>query len=483
MSYYYPQSVLTLRVRWEDFSNGEKILNDNYKLTVLAKDVTVQINDYTKADTFSATIDYKAFPFDPRCIRALGVTVHMENKRQTFVSNSNSADFNNLNLIKPSSENTIFTGFADEQSISFDDTSRTVSFEGRDFTSLLVDAPFSKKTIDLGRPLDTILTELINELETTKNLKIDNRTGEDLPNIGSYAPDYNPLGKDRSAKKKENYWDVITELVQLAGLISYIELDELVITKPRNLYADTLPTQLVYGKNLSSLEFKRKLGRQKGVNVNVRSANLQKKEVIQAKIPEEATEEWAKALGIARSRQKIQKIDTEGEIKEVDAPFMTFNVANIANVDQLIKIGEGIWEEIGRQQIEGSLATKEMCIEQLDPVSKKLTEINTLKFRNGTPIKVEISADDLDRIAGIEVPNDIGGIDRKATEAKRERFLRQRCYEPAVAKAFAKTLGKFDTRFYTKQVEFSMSQDNGFEMRIEFINFVEVSNKALGING
>ncbi len=483
MSYYYPQAVLTLRVRWEDFSTGDPILEKPAKLTVIARDVTVQINDYTKADTFNASIDYKSFPFDPRSIRALGVTIHMENKTKTFVGDVNAPDFNSLNLIEPSEENSVFTGFVDEESISFDDSSRTVSFEGRDFTSLLIDAPFSLKKIDLGRPLDQIIADLIGELETTANLEVDNRTGEELPNIGKFAPDYHPLGKDRSAKKKEKYWDVITDIVSRAGLIAYIELDKLVINTPRTLYADTQATQLVWGKNLTRLGFKRKLGRQKGINVVVRSANLQKKEVIEAKIPEEASLEWATSLGIPRERQKVQKIDTKGDVKDQDAPFLTFNIANIGNKDQLTKIGEGIWEEIGRQQIEGSLETKEMCIEQYDPINQTVDEINTLKFRNGTPIRIEIAADDLERIAGIEIKDKLGEISREKTESARYQYLRQHCYSEDIAKALAKTLGKFETRFYTKSVEFRMSQQDGFTMSIDFINFIEVSNKALGQNG
>lgn len=465
MSYYFPQAVMTLRIRWEDFSNGERILEDNYKLKVIAKNVTVQINDYTKADTFSATIDYKNFPFDPRCIRALGVTVHMENKKQTFVSNPNAADFNALNLIEPKPDNTIFTGFADEESIRFDDSSRQVEFEGRDFTSLLIDAPYTGKALDLGRPLDQVIQELISELPTTTNLVVENRTGESLPNIGQYAPDYSPLARDRSSKKKEKYWDVITDIVSRGGLIAYIELDKLVITKPRVLYADSKIYQFIYGSNLANLGFKRKLGRQKGINISVRSANFERKEVLEVKIPEEASEEWASAIGVARSRQKIQKIDTQGQVTEEDAPFLTFNVADIASVEQLTAIGEGIYEEIGRQQIEGSLETKEMCLLQ-DGV-----EFDITKIRNGTPVRIEIDQGDLE------------GIRRITTESEREQFLVRRCYDRKVAKALAKTLGKFETRFYTRQVEFSISQDQGFRMKLDFVNFIELDNKGLGKNG
>jgi hypothetical protein len=64
--------------------------------------------------------------------------------------------------------------------------------------------------------------------------------------------------------KKDKYWEVIQDLVGKAALVAYIELDELIIAKPRALYEGTNAKQFIYGKNLKSLEFKRKLGRVKG---------------------------------------------------------------------------------------------------------------------------------------------------------------------------------------------------------------------------
>ena len=456
MSYFYPQAVMTLRVRWEDFdTETDQVLTKLYKLRVLAKRVTVQINDYTKADTFEADVDYKNFPFDPRCIRALGVTVHMEDKGRIFKGN------NQLNLIEPSPENTIFTGFADEENIDFDDVTRIVRFMGRDFTALLIDSPYSGGTIDLGIPLDQTIATLLEGLPAAKELTVDNRTGSPLPNIAKFAPDFSPLGKSRSGKKKEFVWDVIQDLVQRAALIAYIELDKLVITKPRVLYSEVTPTQFIYGKNLRTLGFKRKLGRDKGINVLVRSLNLEQKTTIEAKIPEEATAEWANSIGVARKTQKIQKIDSKGDIKEEDAPFISFNVPNVVTKDQLVEIAQGIYEEMGRQQLEGNLESLDMCSDQ-DGV-----KINFLKLRNGSPIKVEVDQGDLE------------GLNRLKSEAQRYRFLLQRCYTPDVARAFSRTLGKFATRFYTKSVEFIMDQDEGFSFRLEFINFIELGNKGL----
>jgi hypothetical protein len=456
---------MTLKIRWEDFNTGDAVLQKNYELKAIAKNVTVAINDYTKADTFSASLDYKNFPFDPRCIRSLGVTIHIENKKQTFVSNPDSPDFNGLNLIEPTRENTVFIGFADEESINFDDTSRTVDFEGRDYTALLFDAQYTGKKISLDRPLDQVLSGLLGELPATANLEVVNRTGGILPNIGSFSPDYSPLATKRSSKKKEKYWDVITDIVARAGLVAYIELDKLVVTKPRILYEDSEAYQFIYGSNLNKLTFKRKLGRQKGINVLVRSLNIETKELLTVDIPAQASAEWASALGIAAEPQKIQKVGTDGQIEEEEAPRLTFSIPNIADINQLREIGEGIWEEIGRQQIEGSFETKEMCLDQNG------VEFDIIKIRNGTAVEIEILQDDLNRIKRI------------GDEGTRVKYLTDRCYPAVVAQAFAKTLGKFKTRFYTKQVEFTVDKDNGFSMNLDFINYIELGNKGLGTNG
>lgn len=463
MSHFYPQAVCTLRIRWENFGNkNDSILEKDYTLKVLAKNITVTINDYTRADTFSASIDYSDFPFDPRCIRALGITVHLEDKKQTFITNKKSPNFNNLNLITPSKDNAIFTGFADEETIEFDDTNREVRLEGRDFTSLLIDAPYTGKALDLGSPLDQVVQGLVNELPSTQDLVVENRTGSALPSLAKFAPDFNPLGTSRSSKKKEKYWDVINDLAQRAGLIVFIELDKLVITKPRVLYADSNPYQFIYGRNLSALSFSRKLGRQKGINILLRSLNIESKNLLEIKIPEEADPAWALSIGVGVERQKIQKVDRNGEIKEEDAPFLSFNVPDVSDINQLREIAQGVYEEIGRQQIEGSISTKEMCTLQ-DGV-----EFDITKIRNGTPIKIEIDQGDLE------------GVGRIKSEAARERFLIARCYDPRVARALARTLGKFETRFYTRSVEFRLDNNNGFTMDLDFVNFIELDNRALG---
>lgn len=477
-SIYYPKAAATLRIIFEDFQQGSNAkLSKTYVVECRPKKVDVNINDYTQADTFNMELDYKSFPFDPRAIRALGVTIHMEDTND---------------VIKPTAANVVFQGFADEETITLDDDSRTVAFEGRDFTSCLIDAPFPKGSpIPLTTPLEQLLKDLVTAVPATVDLKVENRTEQELPTLAQFSPDFNSLSGQKNVRRDDTYWDVIQDLVGRAGLIAYIELDKLVISRPRVLYSRAQAIQFIYGKNLKKLEFKRKLGRQKNFNIKVVSLDIQSKQVIQALIPEEATEEWSQSIGVPRARIKIPKNQVKSFGKDTkktgvttatnagtpratpdeqeDAPFLSFRIPKIKNKQQLVKIGEGIFEEIGRQQIDGSMETLEMR-QFLDDGKSQRTTFNLLKVRNGTPVGVEI------------VQTDMVAMSRIRSTEDRVRYLVSQGYPPnsavGIVEALAISVGKTPMVFYTKAARFSLS-DQGFNMNLEFVNFIELQNRLL----
>lgn len=459
---YYPQGALTLRVLWEDFgaANNAK-LQEVYSISVLARNLTVNINDYTQADTFSAEIDYKQFPFDPRSIRACGVTISMQDMGQLFARGRDPIE------LLPSSENTIFSGFADTESISFDDNSRTVKLEGRDFTGILIDRPWLEEPPDLARPLDIILQQMLSNLEQTKELKIKNLVEGPLPTLAQFSNSFSPNSTVKSGKKNESYWDVMQDLISRAGLIGYIEIDQLVISKPRVLYDAKKALNFVYGKNLKNLEFKRKLGRRKNFNIHVLSLNPESKEepLIEAKIPAEATDDWAKEIGIKKEEVKIPTLDVKGNPSEAKpAPYIAFRVPNITSKDHLINVGQELYEELSRQEIEGSFVTRDM--EAMDDLDKC---INLLKMRNGTPLQIVIEQGDMQ------------GLSQQKSAKDKARFLIERCYSNKIAVALAEVLtnARLTGPFYTKSVEFSLGAESGFEIKVEFVNFIQVP-KNLG---
>jgi hypothetical protein len=454
MSVFFPQAAMTLRVLFEDFGQKDKAsLQEIYALPILARNVRVSINDYTQADTFSCEIDYKQFPFDPRCIRACGVTVHMKDMGKVFEAD------NTETRIKMSKEDAIFIGFADEETVTFDNDRRTVKMEGRDFTALLIDRKYIGSTIDTSQPLDKLITALLADLKETTEITLDNRVEGTLPTLGLFAEGTATLGKQRNRQLDETYWDIIQDLVGRAGLIAYIELDKLVLSKPRVLYDRKAAKRFVYGRNITDLEFKRQLGRKKNFNVMVRSLNTATKEILSAYIPAEASDEWSKATGVPNKEVHIPAINADGS-KGADkpAPTSVFRVPNVNNKSHLIEIGQKIYEELGRQQIDGSFTTKEMTT--LDGVNKIF---DLLKLRCGTPVDIKIDQGDLK------------GIQQHSQLGEKTRFLIARGYDRRIAAAFAESLSnpRLNGPFYTKSVEFSLDADKGLEIKVDFINFIE----------
>lgn len=466
MSLYYPQAAVILRVTWEDFGTNSEVLKRTSDIRVSAKNLTVERNDYSEADTVKVDIDYNAFPFDPRCVRACGISVFMQNRKKIFNTD------NSLALIEPndlpienSEANKIFVGFADESQIRLDDDSRTVTLEGRDYTALFIDQKrVNTDPIPLSKPLNEIIQDLINEQEATKTIAVVNRTGEAvLPTLAKLAPDFNPATAVKNSARKETYWEIMVDILGRVGLIGFIELDKFVITKPQNIYEKKEIKQFIYGRNLKELNYSRKLGRAKDFNVKVISFNALEKKVEQALIPEEAT-----SPSIKGPRVTIPQLDKDGKKIEPpkDADFVTFTVKDVTSKEQLVKIGESIFEEMSRQQIEGSLTTYEMEIPQEQDSGTK--PINFSQIRNGTAIRIYLSQDELTSVSST------------STDAQKKAFLLKRGYPENVASAFAQSLNRINTAFYTKSVTFELNQESGFSMKLDFINFIDLDSATVG---
>jgi len=471
MSLYYPQVGVILKVTWEDFGKPNPTLNATYDLNIACRTVTVERNDYSEADTVKLTFDYKAFPFDPRCIRACGISVFMENVKKVFDGNGIQVKIVPNDLpIGTKGANKVFVGFADEAGIKFDDDTRTVSFEGRDFTGLLIDIKrINTDPIPLSKPLDQIISELLQEQETTRAIAVVNRTGEELPTLAKLAGDLDSVTSVKNQRRRETYWDIIQELLSRVGLLGFIEIDKFIISKPQNIYEKKKLKQFIYGGNIKDLSFNRKLGRSKNFNVRVVSFNPLNKSVESAKIPLEAT-----TPGIAGPEVTIPQLDKDG--KKIDPPkvadYVTFPIKDVVNKEQLIKIGESIYEEMSRQQIEGSFTTSEMLIPEEtfddDGVRVKTSPVDFSSISNGTGIRIYMRQDDLKEISS------------KSTESEKTAFLMRRGYDQKFAKAFASSIDRINTAFYTKSVRFELDQENGFSMEIEFINFIDIDSALKG---
>lgn len=482
MSIFFPQGGITLKVLIEDYKLGTPNAQSAYSLNIQAKNLTVNINDYTQADTFNCEVDFSQFPFDPRLIRSCSVSIHMQDMKGLTDANGK------MKVFKPTVSNAIFLGFVDENSIEFNDTTRTVKMEGRDYTSIFLDKKYLGGPIDVAQPLETILNKFLAEIPENVNLgvKLDNRTGTALPTLAASGESLDSKATQKNTAPNSNYWEEMQKLCAKAALVIFIDRDKLVVTKPRQLKEENRKTAPVfaYGKNLKSLNMKRKLGRLRGFNLIVRSTLLGSKKVETVTLPQDGTAEWSKATGIPNETVYQPSISTEGaavdESARKPAPAISYSVADVISRDRLIEIGEGIYEEMGTQEIEGSFETMEMTVADGQDMPR---EFELLKLRNGAPVAIYIDQGDIREITALEASDnkEIMAARIAARKSAIKKYLDSRNYPSDVSDAISKSFEtmKYHNVFYTKAVEFSLSADRGFSVKVDFMNFIEVS-KSLG---
>lgn len=477
MSYYYPQAFMVLDILFEDFKLSSSAIGQKTStLAVQTRSLDVTVNDYRTADTFKAEVDYKHFPFDPRSMRSCAVSIYLQDMARLYNKDGS------VNKIRPNelrqftstkgknsgNTNAIFTGFVDEDEINFDDMRRTVSLSGRDQTGLFIDQMYSDKipTDPFGLRLDQAIKTLVRAFPALNKINIVNQTDDALfPLLRPLMVDPNSqLSGQRSPGKHENYWEIIQDMINRCGLIGYMNLNDLIITTPRNQLNTVDDLKIVYGKNVKNLNFKRKLGRLKKLNLQCISRSG--KNVIKAEVPLEATDAWCKSFGIKKERVKVPVLGANGQIDPNQplqpAPIIVFPIPGIANKEHLIRIAQNSYEEYSRQQLEGSFDTHEM----LGRIGVSNDPFDLTKLDIGHPLQIEIDMDDLNEISRI------------TSVEQRIMYLTSKGYDSKVAVIFAESMGKFSPRFFTKSLRISMG-DSGFKLHVDFINILDLTSNKL----
>ena len=485
MAIYYPKCVVQVDVILYDY--GDTSQKSEFHLIVAPVHCSVNINSYNLADTFSVTVRFEDLPFDPRLIRSLRATVYMLDLKR--LRNISAKD------LKDNADKIIITGFADNHTIRLEQTERTVSFDGRDYTALFIDSTWDnanleddkgKRTrqINKQRPVKDIIEDLISNLPAAAGIEVLDMSGQAVKNLARSIPEYDLTngrksseGKDYYTEPNRTYWDVIVSLCEAAALICYIELDKLILTTPRILFRSggiqgKKTLQFIYGFNLMGLEFYRNLGKKKRFNFLFRGFDVRTGKKITVSIPRDANKDWADSMNIDKAVVKIKELDHQGIARERVAPAYTFPLPPNITKEDAIEIGQKVFEEYVRQQLEGSCETREMRVNDTDNI-----EFDVTKIRMGTPILIEIANEDVKNIMRRSPDG------TKISDSQRIAYLVRRGYPPRVAqeliKAVAKGTGKLRPLFYVREAQFEMGND-GFSLRIGFINYIQVSDVIQG---
>lgn len=484
MAVYYPKAVAILDIFLYDYGDSSK--QTEFTITVSPVDASVNINSYNQADTFNLVVRYEDLPFDPRLIRAIRTTI--------LITDVGSLRDFTTEDVQTKQDDIMFIGYADSYNMTMDGTERMVNFEGRDYTSFFIDTNFDdanleddsgkrKRKIDLNRPVIDIIKDLISNTPGAESIPIvDQTNGQAIKNFAKSIPNFTLVsgrkisdGQFTYSNQNQTYWDVIVSLCEASAIICYIQKDVLILTTPRILYTKEAGSkkvlQFIYGNNLSSLQFTRNLGRKKKFNILLRSFNLRNGKATVVSIPNDSMVSWANSMNVEKGIQKVQYLDSTGVQKTKNAPANTFIFKNKTR-EELVDIGQKIFEEYVRQQLEGDCETREMSVNDTEGV-----EFDVTKIQVGTPILLDIMAKDLSAILRFNVSGD------KISDAQRIKYLVNRGYNQQTASALidavATGTGKLRPLFYVREAQFSMGS-SGFSLRIGFVNYIQISERIAG---
>jgi hypothetical protein len=458
---------------------------------IVPRNLTLSFNGIRTASSMSFDIPFADFPFDPRLIRACAVSAYLgcvtpaDFARGVHGEKMSNGD---SKMLVPDSyvdangqlrSNLRFQGWADDGETSFNDGDEpSVHFECTDSTRLLIDtgAP-AKLTIDEKLPIDKGIADYLSNFPQFVGLSVQFRpagTTAPIPKSALGKGAYNAKFGPPPSTGKTTVWDYLTDMCGILGLIVRFVGTTVVVQRPRTLYGakfsgrDDDPFQgrtlssgrqlynrlYVYGRNIQDLSFKRKFATFSTKNVEVRCYSPKQSKTLVARYPVESKDR--------------QNNPTTGD--QTDQKWKVITVQGVEDEATLRAYAQGIYESIGRNELESSFSTRNLGSfggGNLDP--------DMLDALPGDTISVEINRDRFGAtIMSIE--------DRVASEAG--SFLQQLGYPKDFADAYeraAKNVG-FPTSFRVRKLTFEWSDgdDGGIQIHADVSNYIEVrSDKEL----
>lgn len=450
------------------------------------------------ANTAQVVFDFRALPIDPRSVRAAFVAITLGT-----VSSNDYADGMGEREVRGDGSSKALVAHEDGQELRLHSSSRFVGFaatwtvdldEGGDFVTIdCVDASavlrsqrLLGKKIDLTKPIDQGVQELVDSYPASIGFRVVLGTPVDKTDpdkvqapTGALTPAdvMPPAQKRRKGKKaatveksdKETVWDLINDAVLRLGLIPVVRGLVLYLMEPRVLYADVANSRkLVYGRNLKKLKIARKMEGITTDTIEIRCPDRSIGRVRWARYPVLSGEPTSGILGQEGSPQPVytrsSKVTPNGTGHE---QVRVLTVRGVAELATLEKIAECTWHEISRQEVHGNFATDE--IESWE----SLTEADLLDLEPGEPVQIlveqpsqtntNLARSSYQELAGMSV-------------AKRQSYLEGWGISRAVAGRLARAqeLVSATSAFRAGYTTINWSADSGVSIEGDFYNFIVI---------
>jgi hypothetical protein len=458
---------------------------------------TLSLNGIRTASTLSCEIPFADLPVEPRMVRGvaisfyLGVVTAEEFQRGLRGETRNQSDGSSIPLNVVPKEyldgfsrqrtNLRFQGWVDTWEVAYPaDSQPMVKLECRDNSTLLIDTECPPMlTINPRKPLDEAFADYLAYFPQFTGLKVEYRPHGEKPPVYfdtlqkcAYKSYIGPM----FSGGKLTVWDYFTDMAGTLGHTVRFDGATCIIQRSRTIYGSqfprraddtfngrllpsgrTLPYRLfVYGRNVAEWNMKRKFTTAGPTTIEVRcySTTLKRTLVVRYPVKQERLERGLP--GFVMADEKIQ----------------VFNVKGIADEKALKITAQDIYEQLGRNELELVIRTKDLA-----SFGGNTFDTDLLDCKAGDAIQFEVARDEETQERNTTSKVDGLTADHNGAIA----FIKKFGYTDDFAAAYAKAMENrlLQPYFRVKRMDFDWSVDSGVDISVTAINYIEVRGDAL----
>lgn len=249
---------------------------------------------------------------------------------------------------------------------------------------------------------------------------------------------------------------------------------DVALIRPRTHFAGTETKRMVYGRNLEHLAFSRKLMGVKVPTIEVRCYDSEICRTRWARWPVRSGERRSGVMGRDNPPRPLRANEVPPSGSNPDESIKTFTVSGITDPSFLEQIAESVFEQLGRQEIEGNFVTADAWSYESEPDDGDL-----LGLRSGDAVELLLARADSQEdedVGSNATLNRIQAMDR----ARRRDYMVALGWDRTVADRFAalQDATGFQTTFRVSDVRFNWDQESGLKTTVDFINFITVREEA-----
>jgi hypothetical protein len=492
--------------------------NASFVLNRVPKKASVELPGYRQAGTFNLTFDFKELPIDPRTVRAAAVEIHLGAVRaDDFAAGMRGRDGNNQrrSILRTRDDaggvrqdTLLLVGNIDVWKVDHSDHGSEVTMEGRDLRGILLDSPLNPavlEQLELHEDIVAVVQQILEFHPLGEQFTVEVNAAEwpdqTIPSPlsagliprhrrGARGTRRGGRGNAAGASQQLNYWDAIVRFCYLVGAIPYFRGTKLWIRPTRSIFDQEragfdpaiatpfLPDQprevggvqfsvrrLVYGRDVEKLHFERKFAghaRPKTVRcvaINQSDANRGLEgPVVEGRWPLPETSQRGRGA-------RTHTVAAGGQQSQEDV--INIAVPGVADPARLQEIARNIFEEIGRNEMGGSVETKNLASfggDNQDP--------DLLRLRPGDG--VEFYVDRSQGHARAPIVSTAGNFARAAFE-EAVRDLRTRISDESLCRVIVATargqVAELQRWFRTSNVKYDWNADKGVGISFDFQNY------------